>query len=397
MVVPVPLEAAVPPPDLRSSRSGSPAVVVHAFLDFNDGGAQRLTLAACRHLRRDRFAPSLLCVRGDGRLVPAALAAGLPVVTLDRLRRSWDIPAPRTIAQALRSLGTRILHVPLYSRASPYVRLAARHARVPLVVAHEWSRPEPPRLLRRLADRWLRAGTLFVAASEAQRSELIASGARRDRIEVVRAGVECEEFAAGDRDATRAALGAGAEEILALVPARLHPAKGQLDLLALLPRILVELPRLRLLLAGDGPARAAIERAVRELGLAARVELLGSRDDMPNLYAAADLVALPSRVEGLPSVILEAFAASRAVVATAVGGVAEALRDGEEGRLVPARSPEALRAAIVELASDRELRRAMGERGRRRAFEAFHVRDATRRLEAVYERWTVGASCAGAA
>ena len=118
---------------------------------------------------------------------------------------------------------------------------------------------------------------------------------------------------------------------------------------------------------------------------------------MPDLYAAADLVVLPSRVEGLPSVILEAFAASRAVVATAVGGVAEALRDGEEGRLVPARSPEALRAAIVEIASDRELRRAMGERGRRRAFEAFHVRDATRRLEAVYERWTVGASCAGAA
>ncbi|MGE0639853.1 MAG: glycosyltransferase [Thermoanaerobaculia bacterium] len=362
-------------------------MVVYGFLDLADGGAQRLTLATCRWLRPDRFRSRLLCVRGRGRLVEAARRQETPVDCLERMQRSWDSGAVGRIVRRLREIAPAILHVPLYSRASPYLRLAGRFAGVPLTVAHEWSRPEPVRFARRIADRVLRSGTRFVAASEAQRGELLASGVDPDRVEVVRAGVDCERFAAGNRESTRAALGLAESDVVALVPARLHRAKGHRDLLAAISAIRAAAPELRILLAGSGPAEAELRSDVESRGLQPVVRFLGQRDDVPDLLAAADLVVLPSHVEGLPSALLEAMAAARAVVATDVGGVGEALRDGEEGRLVPARDPQALALALTELVGRADRRREYGERGRLRAVSGFHVRRATRDLEAVYEHW----------
>lgn len=369
--------------------------VVFAFLDFGRGGAQLATLALARHLDRSRFTPSLLCVRGDGELVAAALAAGLPVCRLGRLRRPWDLRATGRIAAELRRLGTRVLHVPLYSRASPYLRLAALRARVPLVVAHEWSRPESPRLARRIADRWLARGTRFVAASRLEATNLRRAGVAERDLAIAHAGIEIDRFANGDRAAGRAALDIAPGRTVVLVPARLHAAKGHRDLLDAVPATLARAPGLVWLLAGEGAERERIGAAIRDRGLGERIRLIGWRDDMADLLAAADFVALPSRVEGLPGAMLEAFAAGRAVVATDVGGVGEALTDGREGRLVPARSPEKLAQAMTELALDPALRRAMGERGRETA-RRFDVRETTRRFEELYLRW-LGERAAGGA
>jgi glycosyltransferase involved in cell wall biosynthesis len=359
--------------------------LVFAFLDFGRGGAQRATLALARHLDRDRFVPTLLCVRGDGALVAEAEAAGIAVSRLGRLRRAWDLRAPARIAAELRRLDARILHVPLYSRASPYLRLAARRARTPLVVAHEWSRPDPPRLARRLADRWLRRGTRFVAASAVEAANLRRSGVAERDLALVHSGIELARFASGERAVERAALGLDGR-IAVLVPARLHAAKGHLDLLDAVPGALARAPELVWLLAGDGPERERLAAAIRDRGLENHVRLLGWRENVADLLAASDFVALPSRVEGLPGAMLEAFAAGRAVVATDVGGVGEALTDGVEGRLVPARSPSRLAEAMAELALAPELREAMAERGRRSA-SRFDVRATARRFEELYERW----------
>ena len=245
------------------------------------------------------------------------------------------LPALALLAEELRALATDILHVPLYSRASPYLRLAARLAGVPLVVAHDWSVPRPLSRMRRGVDRLLRRNTRFIAASQAQERELLRTGVPAAAIAVVHAGIDVERFGAGDRRATRAALGLEADRPVALVPARLAAAKGHDDLISALPAVLAREPRLTVLLAGDGPLAGALADRLRREGLAGSVRLLGHSEAMPDLYAAADFVVLPSRVEGLPSVLLEAYAARRAVVATAAGGVPEALTDGCEGRLVP--------------------------------------------------------------
>ncbi|MEO8196996.1 MAG: glycosyltransferase [Thermoanaerobaculia bacterium] len=377
--------------ELRETPPAAPRTVVFGFLDLGEGGAQRLTLATCAALDRRRFRPVLLCARGDGSLVEPARALGLPVRALGRLRRPFDLAAVPLLAEALRELEADIVHVPLYSRASPYLRLAARLAGVPLVVVEDWSLPAKLPALRRSADRLLRGGARFVAASRAQERDLLRSGVPALAIAVVHAGVDVARFGSGARSAARAAFGLAADIPIALVPARLVPAKGHDDLLSALPAVLAHEPRLQLLFAGQGPLAGALASRLRSEGLERSVRLLGQVEDMSELYAAADFVVLPSRIEGLPSVLLEAFAARRAVVATDVGGVAEALTDGDEGRLVPAGDRAALAAAVADLATDSVLRERMAERGRARVERDFRLDQATLRLEAVYERWLAAA------
>lgn len=366
--------------------------MVFGFLDLGEGGAQRLTLATCGALDRRRFRPALLCARGDGPLVEPARSSGLAVHLAGRLRRPFDLGAVSQLAEKLRELAPDILHVPLYSRASPYLRLAARLAGVPVVVVQDWSLPERLPALRRGADRLLRAGTRFVAASRAQERDLLGAGVPAAAIAVVHAGIDVAHFAGGAREATRAALELAEAALVALVPARLVPAKGHADLLAALPAVFAQVPRLQVLLAGSGPLAGELAGQVRGTGIEGRVRLLGQVERMADLYAAADLVVLPSRVEGLPAALLEAYAARRAVVATAAGGVGEALTDGVEGRLVPVGDRAALAAAVSELAADSALRRAMAERGRARVERDFRLAAATRRLEEVYERWLAAAA-----
>ncbi len=364
-----------------------PTVVAYAFLDFSDGGAQRLTLASWRHLDPGRFVPVLVCVRGAGRLVAAARRQGVAVHILGRLERPFDLAAAWHLVGLFRRIRAGIVHVPLYSRASPYVRLAARLAPVPLVVAHDYCRPQPPRLPRRLADRLLRHRTRFVATSARQASELELQGVPAAAIEVVHSGIEVADYPPADRHAARRRLDLPADRPIVLTPARLHPMKGHLDLLAALPLLRRKVPEVLVLCAGDGPLAGDLERRTREAGLAPAVRFLGHRDDVPELLAACDVVALPSRVEGIPSAMLEAFAARRAVVATDVGGVGEALSGGIDGWLVEPRAPRAMARALTEALTDHERRAEVEARARRTVRERFEARRTTRRLESVYDRW----------
>jgi glycosyltransferase involved in cell wall biosynthesis len=113
-----------------------------------------------------------------------------------------------------------------------------------------------------------------------------------------------------------------------------------------------------LVVAGDGPEREALERRTAELGLAARVGFLGSvpRERVLRLFRAADASLLPSAWENFPHTVVEALAVGCPVIATAVGGVPEVVRDGENGLLVPPRDSAALAAAIARFSGDPELR-----------------------------------------
>jgi len=140
---------------------------------------------------------------------------------------------------------------------------------------------------------------------------------------------------------------------------RLTAQKAFGDALAAIAR----LPGVGMLLLGDGPERAALERRSRELGLEGRVRFLGagSRDDVLELFRAVDLALLTSAWENLPHTVLEALALGTPVVATAVGGVPEVVVDGENGLLVPAGDVEAIAEAIARLVGDDELRARLGE------------------------------------
>jgi glycosyltransferase involved in cell wall biosynthesis len=162
--------------------------------------------------------------------------------------------------------------------------------------------------------------------------------------------------------------------VLILYLGRLHEEKAPDRLIEALAALRRTLPDgWTAILVGAGEERPAIERQIKTLGLETRVLLPGSRRRVAPWIDACDLLALPSREEGMPVAALEAMMQCRPVVATRVGGTPEVVVEGETGLLVPPDDPDALAGALGLLIHDRTLRQRMGEAGRTRALAGFTV------------------------
>jgi teichuronic acid biosynthesis glycosyltransferase TuaC len=198
--------------------------------------------------------------------------------------------------------------------------------------------PGPRAQLRAMLPRAARV----VAVSRALAAEAEALGVERDRIRLVRNGVDAARFRPGDRAAARTALGLAADRRLLLYVGHLRDSKGVLDLATAMASV----PDGDLAVLGAGEARARLAAALAPLGERAR--LLGERphDEVATWMAAADVVVLPSWSEGTPNAVIEALACGRRVVATRVGGTPDLVTSDVLGTLVPPRDPAALADAI---------------------------------------------------
>jgi glycosyltransferase involved in cell wall biosynthesis len=214
--------------------------------------------------------------------------------------------------------------------------------------------------------------TAVVSNSEYYRTLYGSLGFDARKIRVIRSGVAEPPAASGA--SVRAQFGIRDDELVVTCLARLVERKGHDDLIR-------AQSGLRLLFAGDGPYRRHLE------GRGAI--LAGARRDVPEVLAASDIVALPSRFgEGCPNALLEAMAAGKPVVAARTGGIPEVVVDGETGLLVPREDPEALRTALQRLAADPALRARLGAAGRERVRREFSVPALVRSYEALYSELT---------
>jgi glycosyltransferase involved in cell wall biosynthesis len=213
-------------------------------------------------------------------------------------------------------------------------------------------------------------------------------GAPRDKVHVVLNGIDFPRVRISGPDVAgrlRRDLGAGDAHVL-LVPARLHPEKGQSHLFRALPAIrrLTSRPVV-VVVAGAGPFESAYRAEVLALGCDDMVRFLGFRKDLPDLIAAADLVVLPSVAEAFGLVLAEALYLGTAVVATRVGGIPEIVEDGVDGVLVPPADDRALADAIVRLLEHHEMRRRLAGAGRNRVMERFGFEKMMRAYEDIYD------------
>ena len=145
-------------------------------------------------------------------------------------------------------------------------------------------------------------------------------------------------------------------------------------------------PNLRFFIAGDGPLRPEVEKAIRDAGTEGRIRLLGWRRDVVDLLHAMDLFLLTSLFEGLPRAVLQSMAAGTPVVATAVDGTPEVVVDGETGLLVPPARPEEAAAAVLRLAGDDELAGSLARNAAGRLGEQFDISAMVRELDDLYGR-----------
>jgi sugar transferase (PEP-CTERM/EpsH1 system associated) len=300
------------------------------------------------------------------------LAPGVPLFEFNRR----DGNDPRLVAQLVRLLQRERPHI-VHTHAWGTLcegYIAARLARVPRIVHGEHGTMETRRWnvpIQRFV--WRRIDKVLSVSERLADRMAREVGFPRTRIETIRNGVDLSRWAMGDRAAGRRRLRAGASELIVLAVGRLVPVKNHANLVAAVAQARADGVPCRLLIAGDGQLKASLEDQAASLGIAAAVDLLGSRQDLPDLLAAADIFVLSSDSEGMSNTIIEAMAAGRPVLATDVGGNPELVVPNETGLLVEAGKPAALAQGIKALAADAAAREAMGAAGRRRAEREFSL------------------------
>ncbi len=169
-------------------------------------------------------------------------------------------------------------------------------------------------------------------------------------------------------------------EIRLLFVGRLAPVKGIRVLFEAVQRLSGEFPNLRLILVGDGPDRANLEKAAQPLGDLVQFTGYKSQAEVADLMQSSDIFVLPSFAEGVPVVLMEAMASARPVIATQVAGVGELVEEGQSGFMVPPGDVESLMARIRILAGDAEMRARMGKHGREKVLADFDIETEAARL-----------------
>jgi glycosyltransferase involved in cell wall biosynthesis len=226
-------------------------------------------------------------------------------------------------------------------------------------------------------------GDAWLSVSDEVRASI--SRRLRTRVEVVVHGIVLGDVApsADLHESVRAELGIGPGDVVVATVANFRAQKAYPDLLAAARLLADRNVPARFVIIGQGPLEGEIRALRASLGLEHSVELLGFRPDVLRVLAGCDLFALASHYEGYPIAIMEALAVGLPIVATAVGGVPDAVRDGVEGLLVPPKRPDLLAGAIEALVRDPQRRAAMGaaaaERGR-----GYDIAGAVRRIEQIY-------------
>jgi|ERR1051326_2352131 glycosyltransferase involved in cell wall biosynthesis len=201
------------------------------------------------------------------------------------------------------------------------------------------------------------------------------------KIRVVKNGVNVQLPKTNQHGELRRAICADPAQSIVLTTARLHDGKGIVYLIEAAKL----LPEIQLVICGDGPERGRLEEAVRKAGLQNRVTFLGHREDVPDLLSACDVFVLPSLYEALGLSVLEAMAAGKPVVATAVGGLKETVRDGVNGLLVPPRDAMSLATTIRRLLTEPGLAKSLGENAKNRVARDFSVETMVDGVTGVYE------------
>ncbi len=349
--------------------------VVHLTASTHFGGPERQMLGLARSLPRTHRSAFLLFDEG-GRHRPFLAELFRQGVEAEALKN--DTPhfhaAIRELAGHLRRLRADVLCCHGY-KSNLLGRPAARRAKVPVVaVSRGWTGENfKVRLydtVDRLTVRWM---DHVVCVSQRQAARVRKAGVPEAKTVVITNAIDASRFARPQPRYRQLLHEFFAEPCSRVVGAagRLSRDKGFGNLVEAATEILRAEPSVGIVLFGEGPLRQDLVRRIAAAGLQRRFVLAGFRRDLDEFVPFFDLLVLPSYTEGLPNVVLEAFAAGVPVVATAVGGTPEVVTEGVSGYLVPPGQPPLLARRILDALASEERRRAMGQRGRERVLRDF--------------------------
>jgi len=359
------------------------------------GGAQTQLLNIIRHLDKDKFKPFLFTAR-EGLLVrDASLIDALTLRRSDYLERRinlWrDMLVLVEILRFIKRNDIAIVHTHS-SKAGIIGRLAARLAGVKFTIhtVHGWSFNDYQSslvralyiFLERIAARFTKK--IIVVSSRDRQKGLGYGIGRGGQYVKIDYGTDFTESSRLGRD-IKQELGIGRGDLVITNISCFKPQKAPLDFVRLASLLSRDFSKLKFIMVGDGALRREIEDQIKRLNLGASILLTGWRRDMPDILKITDILALTSLWEGVPIAVLEAMAASCAVVATSTGGIEEIIDNGRTGFLVSPRDIPKMREKVSLLLCQEKVRRLMGESARDFIGGNFSITNMARKNQRVYE------------
>ena len=297
-----------------------------------------------------------------------------------------DFAAALKLSRVLRELKPPVVHAHdphAVSMTAMALSMMGREKRPAMVVA----RRVDFHLKKNSFSRWkYKAADCVVCSSNAIRAMVIDDGIPEDRAVTVYEGVDVDRIVAIPPADVHAELWLPPRAPVVGNVAALVAHKGQRYLIESVPAIVHALPDVQVLIFGEGELRPQLQRQIKTLGLEHNVRLVGFQPNVLALIKSLDVFVMSSITEGLGTSILDAMAASKAVVATEAGGMPEVIEHGVTGLVVPVQKPAAMAEAILRLLNDASLRSRMGQAGLERVRARFSVERMVDETLAVYER-----------
>ena len=347
-----------------------------------DAGTEKQVIELARRTDRNRFNVHLACLEDSARLRELSSCCTTAVFPTQSLFHWNGARQIYRLRRYIRQNHIDVVHAFMIKSAILGV-LASRHSGCRAVItsrrnAGYWFTPFYRRIFRYLN----RYTTRVLANSEAgKRWAVQAEGLPSERVDVLYNGVDAGEFSPKREKTTPVQWNIPESALVVGIVANLRPVKDLPLFLRAAALVAERIPEAAFLVVGKGPLRQELASLAGELGIRDRVFFNDGRDSVPDCLARLDVGCLSSQSEGFSNAILEYMAAGLPVVATDVGGNAEAIVEGVTGFLVRERTPAAFAAPIVKLLSDHSLRAAMGRQALERCRMVFDIAVAVRQHE----------------
>jgi L-malate glycosyltransferase len=359
------------------------AFVVHVM---QVAGAEVLVRETIRRLR-GKISPTIFCLDSVGRIGGDMIGEGVDLVCFNRKPgRDWGVS--RRMANAIREREIDVIHAHQYT---PFFYAALAKPLCffrPKLILTEHGRHYPDRVspIRRAVNRLVldRLADAVTACCHFSAAGLTKTdGFAGARIEIIENGIEVDRYGPpADKALAKEDVGLDPDRRYIIHVARHHPVKDQPTLLKGFAAAMPHLPRVDLLMVGDGPLRGELESLAVELRIPERVKFLGIRNDIPDLMRAADVFVLTSLSEAASLTLLEAMASGLPAVVTNVGGNPEIVRHEREGLLFPRGDAAGCAAAFRRLLGDTDFAEKLGTAARIRTEERYQL---SRTVEQYYE------------
>lgn len=355
------------------------------------GGAERMTLALMQKFDREEFDLRVCALQiKQGNPVGEELKRiGIPVDLLHvpNLRHPWNLPR---IIKYIKKHNPQIIHTQL-EFANVFGNIAGVLMGIPSVATlHTLGAPQKGTDYWRSRIEWACLKyfcTRVISVSESARIHHIEHGKLApNKMVTIYNGIDLKNFHPGAAGkALRESLDIPANAFVLLTVAFLREPKGIQYMIEAMPRILADAPNAHYLIVGEGTYGETLQELAVSFGVENHVTFAGQRNDIPEILQAGDVFVLPTLIDALPTVLIEAMAARKAIVATNVGGVPEIVENEKNGLLVEPADPLQLAEGCLRLIRQNDVREAMAEAGLQIARSKFDIENQVRTISNLYE------------